>query len=196
MEYLTAKQTINKLKQGRVTDISEAYFSQLVSTGALPFHTIPGKKRKLYLYDEVKKALADIQDPTRDAQREAIARKKKLLQKQNLSKTKEELTQRYSSAKSLEVIKIEDIKELKDANNILTEAVEQELQAFLDWNYPLHILLDRQKEAISKSSLSAEDKDAIIFEMLKVAIELMFTREDLNTEIKIILEEHQDFIKE
>lgn len=76
MEYLTAKQIIGKLKQGRVTDISEAYFSQMVRDGHIPFHKLPGKKRKHYLYDEVKQALSDVQDPSRDSQREAVVKAK------------------------------------------------------------------------------------------------------------------------
>jgi len=76
MEYITAKQVIGKLRQGGVSDISEAYFSQLVRSGHIPYHTIPGKKRKLYIYDEAKSALLDVQDPRRDPQREAVARQK------------------------------------------------------------------------------------------------------------------------
>ncbi|WP_292660251.1 hypothetical protein [Nitratifractor sp.] len=75
-EYLTARQVVNKLRQGRVMKISEAYFSQLVAAGVIPYHTIPGKRRKFYLYSETKEAILSARDPSREAQRQANERKR------------------------------------------------------------------------------------------------------------------------
>ncbi len=73
MSLITAKEVVGKLKQGGTADISTAYFSKLVTTGVIPFHTIPGKKRKMFDYEEAKKALIRSQDPSRQPQREANA---------------------------------------------------------------------------------------------------------------------------
>jgi hypothetical protein len=73
MKLINAKEVVNKLKQGGAADISEAYFGKLVSMGKIPFHTTPGKKRKMFIYAEAKKGLIESRDPSRDSQREAIA---------------------------------------------------------------------------------------------------------------------------
>ncbi len=93
MELITAKEVVQKLKQGGTADISTAYFSKLVTKKIIPFHTVPGKKRKMFIYDEAKKALIDSQDPTRDAQREAnaIARATKCLNNDKVPFTKNEI---------------------------------------------------------------------------------------------------------
>ena len=75
-EYLTARQVVNKLRQGRVMKISEAYFSQLVAAGVVPYHTLPGKRRKFYRYDEAKEAILGARDPSRESQRQANERKR------------------------------------------------------------------------------------------------------------------------
>ncbi len=95
MEYLNAKQIIGRLKQGKVMDISEAYYSQLVRDGYLPFHKLPKKRRKFYLYNEVKLALLNMRDPSRDPQREAIQRKKDERKMQIAKEEKKEQIQKY-----------------------------------------------------------------------------------------------------
>ncbi len=95
MEYLNAKQIIGRLKQGKVMDISEAYYSQLVRDGYIPFHKIPKKRRKLYVYSEVKQALLDMRDPSRDPQRQAIQRKKDERKMQIVKEEKNEKFQHY-----------------------------------------------------------------------------------------------------
>lgn len=70
MEYLNAKQVIGKLKQGGTCSITESYFSQLVKRGVVPFYTVPGRRRKMYIYAEAKKAVLEAQDPAYDARRE------------------------------------------------------------------------------------------------------------------------------
>lgn len=184
MEYLTAKQTIGKLRQGKVTDISEAYFSQLVTTGAIPFHTVPGKKRKLYLYDEVKRALANIQDPTRDAQREAVVRKKylkeKAIKEMDFNLTRKELNVYY-----LEVIErqkiFEDMTEDKYKKVFNTPRDEWEGETIeecylLDMevtkeNAIVLELIDCYKEAVeSEKPETLEEQDLIIKRVLTHAL--------------------------
>ena len=75
-EYLTARQVVGKLRQGKVAKISEAYFSQLVHDGVIPAHTLPGKKRKFYRYEEAKAAILGARDPSREPQRQANERKR------------------------------------------------------------------------------------------------------------------------
>ena len=71
MELLNAKETIGRLRMGKVADIGRSYFSKLVKDGYIPYRKAKGRRRKLFVYDEVKQALLDMQDPSRDAQREA-----------------------------------------------------------------------------------------------------------------------------
>jgi len=175
MEYLTAKQTLGKLRQGKVTDISEAYFSQLVSAGALPFHTIPGKKRKLYLYDEVKKALADIQDPSREEQRE-----EKRVEKAHkaLMNEREKINTDYRSA--LEVIEItyEQLKEHTGYKGDVLEEAKKELDETQSTNLSLSELAQEQKEVISTMELDAEVIQLVTHSMLKLTVEQMMTVDD------------------
>lgn len=112
MEYLTAKQIIGKLKQGRVMDISEAYFSQLVKTGFIPSHTMPGKRRKLYLYDEVKEMLDTIKDPSREPQREANKRKREENKLEHMREKWDSLEEYYMDALKLFEITIEELEQL------------------------------------------------------------------------------------
>ncbi len=176
MEYLTAKQTVGKLKQGRVTDISEAYFSQLVKIGAIPHHTIPGKKRKLYLYDEVKKALSRIQDPTRDAQREAIVRtkvEKKLNEEETITHSDERTKERiyindlYMNSRAI-YAKMKDI-DKKEYMELLEETPRDE------WQYDT-------KEECYKS-------DTEIIYSTGVLIELLFDYIEEMREVKTITDD-------
>jgi hypothetical protein len=48
-----------------------------VRDGKIPFLRLPGKRRKVYLYDEVKEAIIEARDPSRDAQRKANERRRK-----------------------------------------------------------------------------------------------------------------------
>jgi hypothetical protein len=179
MEYLTAKQTIGKLKQGRVTDISEAYFSQLVSMGAIPFHTIPGKKRKLYLYDEVKIALANIQDPSRDAQREANAEKREANQaRKTLEHEREVINANYQSAMELLKITFEELAAHTNYKDDVLEEAKEELKEVQSINLALSELVHEQKEAMQTMPLEAEVTSLITHEMLKLTVEKMMTIDD------------------
>ena len=73
MKLILGKEVVSKFKQGGTADITTAYFSALVTRGVIPFHVQTGKKRKMFIYEEAKKAFLDNRDPSRDAQREAIA---------------------------------------------------------------------------------------------------------------------------
>lgn len=189
MEYITAKQTINKLKQGRVTDISEAYFSQLVSAGAIPNHTIPGKKRKLYLYDEVKKALADIQDPTRNPQREANSSKRATEAEKKLMIKKKEIEERYQKTKELQNLTSETLHLQTGFSGKKIEHIEKELYDAHQWNYPLIFLIDKQREAFKILPLDAINIDLVAYELLKHTVEMMITIDDFQEIIEEIREE-------
>ena len=102
MDLILAKEVVSKLKQGGAADISVAYFSQLVTMGVIPFHVIPGKKRKLFYYDEAKRALLENQDPTRDAQRDANKREKETKKLNEKAKEYKELNEKYLKAFSFD----------------------------------------------------------------------------------------------
>ncbi len=55
----------------------KSYFSRLVSKGVIRHHKIPGKKKKYFRLEEVKEDLLNNEDPKRDPQREANARKRR-----------------------------------------------------------------------------------------------------------------------
>jgi len=76
-EYLNAREVLGRLKMGKVADFTQSYFSQLVRDGVIPFHKLQGKKRKMFIYEEVKAAIEGARDPSRDSQREANARRRK-----------------------------------------------------------------------------------------------------------------------
>ncbi len=56
---------------------SRQYINTLVANGAIKVYSVPGKKSKYIKFEEAKKALEDIKDPTRDPQREANKKRKK-----------------------------------------------------------------------------------------------------------------------
>ena len=180
MEYLTAKQTVGKLKQGRVTDISEAYFSQLVKIGAIPHHTVPGKKRKLYLYDEVKEALSRIQDPTRDAQRDAVKAKKIEIQHvQNTRENeKEKLSTEYESAMDLITLSVEQLEKKTGYKGDVLEEAKRDLEDTQFINMTLRDLAHEIKQLISLMPLEKEVMQLLTFEILKLSIKKMFSIDD------------------
>lgn len=185
MEYLTAKQVIGKLKQGRVTDISEAYFSQLVSSGAMPYHIIPGKKRKLYVYDEVKSALKGIQDPSRDAQREANAEKREANRvRTTISDEREKLNSDYVSAMDLIDVSSEQLEKHTGYKGDVLEEAKIELEAVQSVNLALSELVHEQKEVFNSMPLEKEVIKLIMHEILKLTVEKMMT-----------VDEFYDFIK-
>ena len=189
MDYLTAKQTIGKLKQGRVTDISEAYFSQLVSMGAIPFHMIPGKKRKLYLYDEVKKALANSRDPSRDAQREVHQVNREAKADETI---KEAINDRYQDAKKTLSFSVEEFAKGKSLSEKVLMEIRKDAEEAIAWNEPLMLLLDTQKQSLQTLELDSVAKDIVMIKILKLTIDTMTTLEDLLGFIDEVIEEHED----
>ena len=75
-ELLTATQIIKRLKKEAKIPMDPGYFSRKVSEGWIPYHSKEGSPKKFYYYKEVLKALEDMRDPARDAQREANERKR------------------------------------------------------------------------------------------------------------------------
>jgi hypothetical protein len=77
MELITATECVNKLRQAGVFKGKLPYFIQLANGGYIPHHEKPGSSKRWYRYEEAKAAIKDMEDPTRDAQREANKRKRK-----------------------------------------------------------------------------------------------------------------------
>jgi hypothetical protein len=77
MKLITAAECVRQLRQARAYKGKDSYFSRLVSMGVVPFHAKEGSPKKWYVLDEVKQALKDNEDPTRDAQREANEQKRR-----------------------------------------------------------------------------------------------------------------------
>jgi len=70
VNLLTANACLAALKKDGII-YSKSYFSQMVNDGKIPSHPKPPSPKKFFYYDEVKKAIDEHKDPSRDAQREA-----------------------------------------------------------------------------------------------------------------------------
>lgn len=77
MELITATECVNKLRQAGAFKGKLPYFISLVNQGWIPSHEKTGSSKRWYVYEEAKAAIKDMEDPTRDAQREANERKRK-----------------------------------------------------------------------------------------------------------------------
>lgn len=77
MELITATECVNKLRQAGAFKGKLPYFISLVNQGWIPHHEKQGSSKRWYVYEEAKAAIKDMEDPTRDAQREANERKRK-----------------------------------------------------------------------------------------------------------------------
>lgn len=76
VNLLTANACLAALKKDGIV-YSKSYFSQMVNDGKIPHHAKPPSPKKFFYYDEVKTAIEDHKDPTRDAQREANEKRRK-----------------------------------------------------------------------------------------------------------------------
>jgi len=70
VNLLTANACLAALKKDGIV-YSKSYFSQMVSDGKIPTHPKPPSPKNFFYYDEVKAAIEEHKDPSRDAQREA-----------------------------------------------------------------------------------------------------------------------------
>ena len=76
MKLISAAECVRKMRQAGVFKGKESYFSQLVAKGTIPYHEKKGSPKKWFILDEVKQAVKEWEDPTRDAQREANEKKR------------------------------------------------------------------------------------------------------------------------
>jgi hypothetical protein len=77
MKLITGAECVRKMRQAGVFKGKESYFSQLVAKEIIPYHNKKGSPKKWFVLDEVKQAVKEWEDPTRDAQREANEQKRK-----------------------------------------------------------------------------------------------------------------------
>lgn len=75
IDLITASKCLEKLAADGIK-YTKGYFSQMTSDGKIPWHPKSGSPKKFYRYNEVKEAIKNTQDPTRDAQREANEQKR------------------------------------------------------------------------------------------------------------------------
>ena len=76
INLITANACLAALKKDGIV-YSKSYFPQMVNDGKIPHHAKPPSPKKFFYYDEVKTAIEDHKDPTRDAQREANEKRRK-----------------------------------------------------------------------------------------------------------------------
>lgn len=77
LDLITATRCLQMLREKDGIKYSKSYFSQMVKDGRIPYHHKPDSPKKFFKYDEVRKAIEDSKDPTRDAQREANEKRRK-----------------------------------------------------------------------------------------------------------------------
>ncbi len=85
MKLITGAECVRKMRQAGVFKGKNSYFSQLVAKGIIPYHEKKGSPKKWYILKEVKEAIKEWEDPSRDAQREANEKKRNSLQSKTQS---------------------------------------------------------------------------------------------------------------
>lgn len=106
MKLITATECVNKLRQAGIYKGKLPYFVQLVNSGWIPYHEKDGSSKRWYKYEEVKAAIKDMEDPTRDAQREANQRKRKP-EPIKADQTPQQITEILEKIKHIEELKPE-----------------------------------------------------------------------------------------
>lgn len=189
MDLITAKEVVGKLKQGGTANISTAYFSKLVTIGHIPYHTVAGKKRKMFKYEEAKKALIQSQDPSRDAQREAnvLAKENKEInnssyaaaeKKSIIQKEIDYLNAKYISAKKLSDMRLSDFNEY-DMTDTDTDDLERTLDEIISTNLSIFEIIDEHKEFFRVNfGFENEVIKTMNFEVLKISVEKLMTVDD------------------
>ena len=76
LDLITAARCLKRLDDEAGIKYSKSYFSQMVKDGRIPHHNKPNSPKKFFKYDEVLQSIENSKDPTRDAQREANAKKR------------------------------------------------------------------------------------------------------------------------
>lgn len=120
-DLITATQALKMLKEKDDITYSKSYFSQMVAEGKIPFHHKPNSPKKFFKYGEVKQAIEDSKDPTRDAQREANNKNKEKPQEASLM----DMAGSYPSEADLtEEEKAELAKDKKEAEEARLDALD------------------------------------------------------------------------
>jgi hypothetical protein len=121
----------------------KSYFSRLVSKGVIRYHNIPDKKKKYFRLEEVKEDLADNEDPKRDPQRDANARKRR---EQNDS-SHDSLLEMAGKYDSVADLSDEEKAERVRLQNILLKQKEEAMEAGIDDSSSFS---DEEKEHLAK----------------------------------------------
>ncbi len=147
MELITATECVNRLRQSGAFKGKLPYFIQLVNNGVIPYHDKAGSTKRWYVYEQAKAAIKGVEDPTRDAQREANAAKRKP-EPIKVDQTPQQITAILTRIKEFEELRIEmfdrsqleqddaetfecDIEAINEANGTVRD-LTFELLKFLD----------------------------------------------------------------
>lgn len=122
-DLIIATQCIKKLNENNIP-MKKGYFSQLVSSGKIPFHDKPNSTKKFFKYEEVVKALDNIKDPTRDSQREANSKKRddgifeeSVIPYKSLATMSEEEKKKYNDSLAETMQKLKDMSSEEENND-------------------------------------------------------------------------------
>jgi len=168
MKLILGKEVVAKFKQGGTADITTAYFSTLVTMGVIPYHVETGKKRKMFIYEEAKKAFLDNRNPARDSQREAIA-----LAKINKRLESGEIDHNTAQDELRAIEEVISAGILTDAD-MPSELVEL-LSEIVDPSKALHISKEFWTAKIQKQKFLKEQGDLISLGDAKAVIDMLFS---------------------
>ena len=167
MKLLNAAECVRKLRQAGVYRGKESYFSQLVQKGVIPYHTKEASPKKWYILDEVKEALKEWEDPTRDAQRERNAQNREASLENRVERTQKMIQQQVYQLNNIPTLTKEmfNLEELEDMS-------EDEFAKELDELNTVHRLLSDMATELNTNLLTSTKKD--ISNLIKTMENLSF----------------------
>jgi len=129
MKLISGAECVRRLRQAGVFKGKESYFSQLVQKGVIPYHNKAASPKKWYVLDEVKKALKEWEDPTRDAQRDANEAKRRALQSvdDKVGQVEQAIYTKLQTFKDIKELKKDDYN-LEELEDMSEDEFEQEIR--------------------------------------------------------------------
>ena len=166
MKLISGAECVRRLRQAGVFKGKESYFSQLVQKGIIPYHNKAASPKKWYVLDEVKQALKEWEDPTRDAQREANEKKRNELNAKDdqMEKFELQVEKRLQWFNSMPELQIEDFN-LEDLEDMTREEFMQELQEINSNN---NLIKEMANDFVQKARERSDEKIDFIMQSVTV----------------------------
>jgi len=166
MKLISGAECVRRLRQAGVFKGKESYFSQLVQKGIIPYHNKAASPKKWYILDEVKQALKEWEDPTRDAQREANEKKRNKLNAKDdqMEKFELQVEKRLQWFNSMPELQIKDFN-LEDLEDMTQEEFMQELQEI---NSDNNLIKEMANDFVQEARKRSDEKIDFIMQSITV----------------------------